>query len=33
MFKNVIAEGNDTYTHGAKTTGSILIESMQIAGQ
>jgi PmbA protein len=33
MFKNVIAVGNDTYTHGAKTTGSILIESMQIAGQ
>jgi PmbA protein len=32
MFQNVIAIGNDTLTRGTKTTGSILIEGMTIAG-
>lgn len=32
MFENIVAIGNDTLTRGTKTTGSILIESMTIAG-
>ncbi len=32
MFQNIIAIGNDTLTRGTKTTGSILIEGMTIAG-
>jgi PmbA protein len=33
MFKRVVAVGHDAYTYGAKTTGSILIESLHVAGQ
>lgn len=32
MFKGIAAVGADTLTRGSKTTGSILIESMSIAG-
>jgi len=32
MFEHIVAIGNDTLTRGTKTTGSILIESMTIAG-
>ncbi|MBR7799080.1 metalloprotease PmbA [Undibacterium fentianense] len=32
MFQQIITIGNDTLTRGTKTTGSILIESMTIAG-
>jgi PmbA protein len=32
MFQNIVAIGNDTLTRGTKTTGSILIEGMTIAG-
>lgn len=32
MFQNIIAIGSDTLTRGNKTTGSILIEGMTIAG-
>ena len=33
MFRQVVAVGADTITRGSKTTGSILIEQMAIAGQ
>ena len=32
MFQNIVAIGNDQLTRGTKTTGSILIESMTVAG-
>ncbi|MBC3872143.1 metalloprotease PmbA [Undibacterium flavidum] len=32
MFQNMVAIGNDTLTRGTKTTGSILIDGMTIAG-
>lgn len=32
MFRNIVAVGADTYNTGAKTIGSVLIESMKIAG-
>lgn len=32
MFKQMVAVGSDEYTCGAKTTGSILIEQMSVAG-
>jgi PmbA protein len=32
MLKNIVAIGADTYTLGNKTTGSVLIEKMKIAG-
>ena len=32
MFKGIAAIGADTYTMGSKTTGSVLIERMKIAG-
>ncbi|MFZ6801278.1 metalloprotease PmbA [Undibacterium sp. Di24W] len=32
MFEQIVAIGNDTLTRGTKTTGSILIESMTVAG-
>jgi PmbA protein len=32
MLKDIVALGADAYTYGAKTTGSILIERMKIAG-
>lgn len=32
MFQNIVAIGNDTLTRGTKTTGSILIDGMTIAG-
>ncbi|MBY0573042.1 MAG: metalloprotease PmbA [Undibacterium sp.] len=32
MFKQIVAVGADAYAYGAKTTGSILIESMTVAG-
>ena len=32
MFKDMVAIGADTYTYGAKTTGSVLIQKMKIAG-
>lgn len=33
MFRQIVAIGSDTFTRGSKTTGSILIEQMSIAGQ
>ncbi|NYT66590.1 metalloprotease PmbA [Alcaligenaceae bacterium] len=33
MLHNIVAVGSDTLTRGSKTTGSILIEQMAIAGQ
>lgn len=33
MFRQIVAVGDDTITRGSKTTGSILIEQMSIAGQ
>ncbi|PLC50408.1 metalloprotease PmbA [Pollutimonas subterranea] len=33
MFRQIVAVGADTITRGSKTTGSILIEQMSIAGQ
>ena len=33
MFKAIVAVGADAYTMGAKTTGSVLIERMKIAGE
>lgn len=33
MLQQIVAVGSDTLTRGAKTTGSILIEQMAIAGQ
>jgi PmbA protein len=32
MLRQIVAVGADAYTHGAKTTGSILIERMTVAG-
>ena len=32
MFKNIVAIGNDTVIRGSRTTGSILVEGMTIAG-
>jgi len=32
MFKHFVAVGADTYTLGARTIGSVLIERMKIAG-
>ena len=32
MFKQIVAVGADQYTTGSKTVGSVLIESMMIAG-
>jgi PmbA protein len=32
MFRAIVAVGADTITRGTKTTGSILIEQMSIAG-
>ncbi len=32
MFKSIVAVGADTITRGTKETGSILIESMAVAG-
>jgi PmbA protein len=32
MFKRIVAVGADAYTMGTKTTGSVLIDRMQIAG-
>ena len=32
MFQNIAAVGADAYTMGGKTIGSVLIESMKIAG-
>lgn len=32
MFKGIAAIGSDAYTTGSKTTGSILIDSMKVAG-
>jgi PmbA protein len=32
MFKDITAIGADTYTYGSKTTGSVLIERMKVAG-
>lgn len=32
MFKNIVAVGADSQTRGSKTSGSVLIESMAIAG-
>ena len=32
MFKHIVAVGADTYNLGAKTTGSVLVERMKIAG-
>jgi PmbA protein len=32
MFNQIVAVGADTITRGSKTTGSILIENMAIAG-
>ncbi len=33
MFRQIVAVGADRYTRGAKSTGSVLIEQMSIAGQ
>jgi PmbA protein len=32
MFRSIIAVGSDTLTRGSRTTGSILVERMTIAG-
>ena len=32
MFQGIVAVGADAYTMGSKTTGSVLIERMKIAG-
>lgn len=32
MYQQIVAVGSDEYTRGAKTTGSILIEQMSVAG-
>lgn len=32
MFQQIVAVGNDTLVRGNKTTGSILIEKMVVAG-
>jgi PmbA protein len=33
MFRQIVAVGADTITRGSKSTGSILIEQMSVAGQ
>jgi PmbA protein len=33
MFRQIVAVGADTITRGSKSTGSILIEQMAVAGQ
>lgn len=33
MFRQIVAVGADTFTRGSKSTGSVLIEQMAIAGQ
>jgi PmbA protein len=32
MLKSIVAVGSDTYTSGSRTTGSVLIERMKVAG-
>jgi PmbA protein len=32
MFKAIVAVGDDVYTQGSKSVGSVLIERMKIAG-
>jgi PmbA protein len=32
MFQDIVAVGADTYTYGSKTTGSVLLQRMKIAG-
>jgi PmbA protein len=32
MLKGITAVGADTYNHGAKTVGSILVNRMKVAG-
>ena len=32
MLKGIVAVGADTYTHGSKTLGSVLVERMKVAG-
>jgi PmbA protein len=32
MLKNIVAVGSDAYTSGSRTTGSVLIERMKVAG-
>ena len=32
MFAQIVHIGADVYTYGAKSTGSVLIENMKIAG-
>ena len=32
MFKHIVAVGADAYTQGSKTTGSVLVEGMKVAG-
>jgi PmbA protein len=32
MFKSIVAVGADTYTQGSKTTGSVLVDHMKLAG-
>jgi PmbA protein len=32
MFMGIKAIGSDTYNHGAKTAGSVLIDRMKVAG-
>ena len=32
MFQNIVSIGTDEYRRGAKTTGSVLIETMTIGG-
>jgi PmbA protein len=32
MFRGIVAVGADAYTMGSKTTGSVLIDRMKIAG-
>ncbi len=33
LFQNIVAVGNDVLVSGARQCGSILIESMMVAGQ
>jgi len=32
MFRDIVAVGADAYTSGARTTGSILVQRMKLAG-
>jgi len=32
MFKGIVAVGSDAYNYGAKTTGSVLVQRMKVAG-